>query len=123
MPTFPLSKYFLQGSVNEIHQDNIRRTEMDAGPPKVRRRYTAKVRTFSGQLFLTNTEKKTLESFFSSDCADGAIPFTWVHPFDNTSASMRFVGAPQYQHVSGAYDQGDGGICLRASIVVEILPT
>ncbi|RTL42744.1 MAG: hypothetical protein EKK48_12225 [Candidatus Melainabacteria bacterium] len=122
MPVFPLNKFFLQGSVTEQPQDNVRRTDNDAGPQKTRRRYTAKVNTFNGQLFLNGAEKKTLKLFFDNECADGAVPFTWIHPFEGTPVSMRLVGTPQFQHVSGSINQGARSMFFRCSLTVEILP-
>ena len=89
---------------------------MDAGPDKVRRRFTAGVRTFSVALPpLTTSQVATFDTFFDVTVAGGAISFDWVNPRTQAAAAkVRFVGLPTYQALAGDSYSGKSNM--------EILP-
>lgn len=91
------------------------RTQMDAGPDKVRRRFTAAVRDFEVSLRLTPAQAATLESFFDSTTAGGALAFDWTHPRTGDAVSFRFKGAPRLTAVAR-------GQRYQAALSLEILP-
>jgi hypothetical protein len=74
--------------------DTSLRTQMDAGPAKVRRRFTAGVTTFQVSLPMTTAQVATFETFFSTTIAGGALAFDWVHPRTRAAVSMRIVTPP-----------------------------
>lgn len=88
---------------NEKPPKTVLRTEMDAGPAKVRRRFTAGVRQFRIGLVLTKTQVATLDTFFVTTTNDGADQWTWKNPRTNSAANFRFVEEPTYTHRSGDY--------------------
>ena len=65
MPSWPatLPQNFKADGYSETGDEVVVRTEMDAGPPKVRRRHTAKTTLLGGRMILTKTQVATLESF------------------------------------------------------------
>lgn len=85
-----------QGQV-EKPADLLLRTQMDAGPAKVRRRYTAGVRPFNCTFFMTKAQVATLETFYVTTLTGGADAFDWAHPRTGVTESWRFVAPPEYR--------------------------
>jgi len=73
------------------------RTEMDAGPAKLRRRFTASVRPIKYPLILTETQVATLDTFYVTTMQAGTLPFTHTHPRTGAAINARFTKAPKYQ--------------------------
>ena len=116
MATWPPSipQDFLVNGYRERPPKNTIRTQMDAGPDKVRRRATTKPRTISGVIELTRAQVETLDAFFRTDLEDGALRFDWVHPRTLAAVQFRFLEEPEYSPVSGA--------TWTASLNLEVLP-
>lgn len=115
-PTWPssLPQYVLEGGYQETLQDQTLETQMEAGPAKIRRRYTKSLRKFQISLLMTSAQANTFESFWQNDCAGGSTPFTWVHPRTRATATMRFRNpAPQFSTT--------GGTNVMAQFNVEII--
>lgn len=68
------------------------RTSMDAGPAKVRKRFTANVSPRGGSLLLTSDQAADLLAFYNT--YGGFTAFDWVDPVTGAYASMRFVSPP-----------------------------
>ncbi len=140
MPTWPTSlpQYLLTRNYSETALNLVIRTTMDAGPAKVRRRFTAGVRPVGGLLVLTDDQVGVLDGFFLNDCAGGAVAFSWTMqresedtdaPTDTDAisdtdiglpkcwepATFRFMKPPQYQ------DTGDGKH-YEVTLSLEIMP-
>jgi hypothetical protein len=71
-------------------QDNVIRTTMDAGPKKVRRRYTAGTKTFSGKQILNAEMFETFKVFYHTVLADGVLRFNFTDPMTLETAEFRF---------------------------------
>ncbi|MGE0256925.1 MAG: hypothetical protein AB7N54_20245 [Alphaproteobacteria bacterium] len=99
----------------EAFPDLLVRTEMDAGPAKVRRRFTAAVRPLSVRLDLDREQVDDLDEFFSDDLEHGALPFDWTHPRTGDAVTFRFTRPPEIR------PDGDGTVWL-AELQLEILP-
>lgn len=94
------------------------RTKMDAGPAKVRRRFSDNVRPLKFELRLNASQYAELATFYQNDCAGGAIAFTWniqdpelvmLYPakvVDTANGivqfTMRFVSPPKRSILAGA---------------------
>lgn len=91
------------------------RSDMDAGPAKQRRRFSAYFTNINGKILVTTTQLDTLRSFFDLDLQGGSLEFNWVHPISNTAAVMRFVEEYSVTPISG----DKFFVMLR----LEILPT
>lgn len=94
--------------------DNLIRSNMDIGPPKVRRRTSSNITKVEGTLLLSNTELATFEAFYITTLSYGALQFDWVHPITNVACEMRFSTPPKYSAASGDYTQ--------VTLNLEILP-
>jgi len=92
----------LQDGYSERLPSVLIRTNMDKGPAKVRRRFTANVRPITCKLILTRAQLSTFEYFYHVDCADGSLRFNWNNPITEVAYEFRFVGEPTIEPVNGA---------------------
>jgi hypothetical protein len=116
-PTWPLSlpqRPLAQG-YNEQAPNTVIRTQMEAGPPKVRRRFTAGIRILGLQLQLTAEQVETLDGFHDATLQGGALAFDWVHPRTGLAMTCRFAEPPSYVPIAR-------GRLWTATIKLEILP-
>lgn len=97
----------------EHPQDTTIRSPMDAGPAKVRRRFTAPIDTFDIEMILTPAQAETLREFCRDTLAGGSLEFDWLHPRTQEAVTMRFLAPPELSPADGFYS---------ASISVEVLP-
>jgi hypothetical protein len=95
MPVWPLDDGVLQEGYDEAFPDNVARFETDIGPGKRRPRSTAAPQPISFLVPLTAAEAATLESFFRTDLAEGALSFDWKHPRKGSAATMHFTAPPR----------------------------
>lgn len=96
-------------------RDGRVRTNMDAGPPKMRRRYTAGIKTIKcGQEALTKTQISTLTTFYETTLSMGTLAFDWVDPITQAAASLRFAEKPVWH--------GAGSDAFNVTYSLEILP-
>lgn len=106
MTTWPvtLPNFVLENGYQEAFPKNTVETEMEAGPTKARRRYTATFRRFSVMMNMDYTQSDTFETFYKVACASGTLPFDWVHPRTQAPMSFRFTGPPpSYSPYGGQY--------------------
>ncbi|HBA86023.1 MAG TPA: hypothetical protein DCZ95_18210 [Verrucomicrobia bacterium] len=77
--------------------DVAMRTEMGAGPAKVRRRYSAGPKPVKGKIFVTAAQLVTFKTFCTTTAIGGTLRFNWHDPDDGTTAAeMRFVSPPSW---------------------------
>lgn len=106
-------------ALSEDAPDVVIRSEVDAGPALVRRRFTGDRRTFSVQLDLTRTELATFDEFFLTTTKGGSLSFEWKHPRTASLADFRFLKAPNYRPRA---PRGDGSEWWVVSFEMELLP-
>jgi hypothetical protein len=119
MATWPgtLPPRLLVEGYQERLPNNKLRTEMDAGPAKQRRRYTAAVRPITGAQVLTQAQVAALKTFHNTTLLGGTQPFDWTDPIPNSGlVNFRFVTEP-------VIDRALGGGFYRVSYELEILPS
>lgn len=75
-------------------QDTRVRTQMDAGPPKMRRRFTAPMRTLTIPFRMTGAERDTFDTFFQTTLVQGTLTFDWEEPLNDATVSYQFVSVP-----------------------------
>jgi hypothetical protein len=93
----------------------VLRTEMDAGPAKLRRRFTAAPRPYTMPMTLSGAQLEALVDFWSDDCQGGALAFTMRHPRDAEETILcRFTEEPKWTAL--------GGGVFRVALELEILP-
>ncbi len=110
LPQRPLAQGF-----NERAPDTAIRTQMEAGPPKVRRRFTAGIRTMDMQLRVDADQVATLDTFYDATLAGGTLRFDWLHPRTGGALTYRFVEPPSYTPVAR-------GRVWTATLKLESLP-
>lgn len=121
MPTWPADlPQSLRLGFTDTRRDGTIRTAMDAGPEKVRRRYSNTSRRLDAvTLLLTGEQRMILEDFYLYDTAEGSLSFTFTDPNNLASCECRFIGPPTYQTVAGAPDRYDQ--LHRATMRLELL--
>ena len=93
-------------------------TEMDAGPPKARRRYTAGIRMVRGTIRVTKAQRATLDTFWVTTLEGGTLAFEWIHPITLATANFRFVRRGlKYRQI-----YADGVDVLYADMELRIMP-
>ena len=110
LPQEPLAQGFGEQAPNTVI-----RSQMEAGPSKVRRRFTAGVRNIECQMRLTPDQVETLDTFFVSTVAGGALSFDWKHPRNGTAVTFRFIEPPSYSPMTR-------GVAWQVSMRLEVLP-
>jgi hypothetical protein len=107
VPLWPVSlpdELFVSGYGHSFADTTIT-SEMDAGPAKVRRRFTAGVEPIVGTMILSATELETLETFYVTTTLSGALRFTWSRPpAHDTECEMRFTKPPSWTKVEDQYE-------------------
>lgn len=106
MATWPASlpQVPLQRGFSEEPQDQVLRTEMDAGPAQTRRRFTAAYRVFSIRLKMSSTQFDTFLTFLNDTIGGGALQFDWAAPdIMGGTGSFKFVGTYSVSPPSGDY--------------------
>lgn len=109
LPNRPLRDGHEVGDVNLVV-----RTTMDAGPPKVRRRFTAGFRPFAVEYALTRAQVTTLRDFFVNTTAGGSLAFEWFDPLTQATEDVRFTKPPAWSVI--------GGRLWRVRLEMEVLP-
>jgi hypothetical protein len=116
MAEWPFSlpqKPLLEG-YEEREPNTLIRTEMDAGPVKTRRRFTAGVRLIRVAFHLTESQKTTLSTFYRSTLQDGALRYDWTPPGFASVVECRITEPPVYRALRPDL--------WRAEFPVEVLP-
>lgn len=96
------------------------RTQMDAGPEKVRRRYSAVSVKFTTSMIVDGTQKATLDTFFHTTLEEGADAFSRTDPDEGTTQSFRFLDTPSYRLITGASTQAER--IYNVDLALEKLP-
>ena len=100
-----LPDYVLQQGHSEALANVTSRSQMDAGPAKVRRRFTAGPRTVNAIVRLTTAQTQTLDTFYETTLVGGSLAFDWVLPRTQALQSFRFTSPPEYRPVGpGIWD-------------------
>lgn len=105
-----------QQGYGEQPQARTLRTQMDAGLPKQRQRFTAGTNQHTVRLQLTQAQWETLLDFWDNTLGGGALPFDWQYWHTGANAEYRFVGSEPPQR------KALGGDLYEASFTLEELP-
>ncbi|MEA5092463.1 hypothetical protein SDC9_37476 [bioreactor metagenome] len=85
----------------EDPEDAVIRSEFDAGYEQTRPRFTRNRTTYGlSWKAMRTTDKSTLDSFYKNTLANGALMFTWAHPDDGITHTVRFTGPPTYNLIA-----------------------
>jgi len=90
-------------------------SDMDAGPAKVRRRFTSGIEPVSGTMIMSAAQFATFSTFYNTTLLGGSLRFSWTRPPAHTVAcEMRFTKPPEWTVIDpGKYE---------ISLSFEILP-
>lgn len=100
--------------------DNVVRTEVDAGPDLVRRRYTRRKRGFVVSLVMAGIDLKALVTWHRDTLKDGSLTFTWQDPVTDLDVELRFTAPPTYSiRVGGTPDDRLWSVTLP----LEVMPS
>lgn len=120
MAVWPTSLPDISLALTETRQDAAVRTPMDAGPMKMRRRFSAASRYVAGSVILDNTQRATFDTFFETTIEEGSLPFDMDDPRDGTTQEWRFTAPPSFVARKG---NGSNVVTLWvATLALEILP-
>lgn len=103
MPTFPISAPPMIRGFEESFEDAVLRSEYTAGYEITRARYTRLRRKFRCIYRVSNSEKNSLDNFYTSTLSNGALSFTWTHPVSGDPLTVRYAGPPKYRPLPGNY--------------------
>jgi len=120
-PAWPQSlpqKPLLNGLAEQA-PNTLLRSNMETGPAKVRRRYTAGVRKFPVSFVLTEAQVATMDTFLQETLLGGALKFDWLHP--RTGAAVTFRIIPESEETLNTYTPLGRGY-WSTSLQVEALP-
>lgn len=79
----------------EVDQPTTVRTQMQSGPPKVRRRFTRTLRQVRVGFTMNHAQAMQLRDFFELDLQGGVNEHTFRHPFRDALENFRFMEAPR----------------------------
>jgi len=97
-----LPQYVEKDQYTESPPDARIRTQMDMGPPKVRRRFSAQVRPFQVVLTLDKEQLDTFDEFWRIGTAGGSLAFEFPNPRGEGMITVRFgEDAPEYGQFRG----------------------
>lgn len=101
-PVWPLTlpDVFLVDGFQESPPDILIRTKTDAGPSKVRPRYTTGPRAMTGTVSMTKAQLGSFDTFYRDTCRGGELPFDWSDPRQGagTPATFRFLKVEYSPH-------------------------
>ncbi|MGY3265796.1 hypothetical protein [Lysobacter sp. HA35] len=105
----------LMDGVSYVPWRNAVRTDMDAGVPKTRRRFTAVGDDVRLAILIDRTQCDTLDTFYQVTLKT-VLPFTWKHfrKAGYPTCDYRFKSPPQFTPA--------GGTLWRAELELERLP-
>jgi len=72
------------------------RTDVEAGPPRMRRRFTAAVRHVTGRLVLTGADLVTFRDWGKLGLDEWTLPFAWTEPEADAAVDFRFIDPPSW---------------------------
>jgi hypothetical protein len=118
MPSWPSTiPTFLVSGFSEEPGDGRLRTPMDAGPPKVRRRFTATVTKMRGTIQTDDAGLAAFRTFLNTTTLGGSLPFDWEHPITGDAIVCQFgESLPRWSPANRAATRWDIDLDL------EILP-
>lgn len=109
LPQSPLIDGF-----QETLPDNLLRTKMEQGPPKLRRRGTDAPAKITATFLLDAAQCALLAAFYTDTLAGGAQRFGFAHPRTGITVECRMTQPPEIAALNGGY--------FRVRLLLEVLP-
>ena len=90
------------------------KSPMDAGPDKVRRRFTAGIAPVAGTMIMTAAQLVTFQTFYNTTLLGGSLRFSWTTPpAHSVACEMRFTAVPTWTKIESEYE---------VNLSLEVLP-
>jgi hypothetical protein len=89
-----LPQYVQQAGYGESLPDQTIESQVDAGPPKSRRRFTKNARQVQATIWCDAAQRAAFELFHADTLQGGVLPFLWVNPITQVAALYRFRRPP-----------------------------
>lgn len=103
-----------QGYARRV-QDTVIRSTMDAGPPKLRARFSASVdQQDLPVVYFTKAQWVLLETFYKTTL-QRVLPFEWTDPVTGSTVQFRFTKPPAFGAMLGPDT-------IPVTLSVEVLP-
>jgi hypothetical protein len=116
LPQAPLLSGYAEGMGKQAL-----RTDMDAGPAKIRRRSTAAQRPLQWPITVTRAQLAILRAFWEDDCQGGTLAFTMPDAIDAETTNLcRFTEEPSWNALPA--NDGAGSKMFTLTLQLEILP-
>ena len=96
-----LPDFVLREGYQEGFSDTVQRSQMDTGPQKRRRRFTADAEPNTYPVELTSAELDIFRTFYDTTLGGGALSFTKTHPRTSVVETYAFTKAPDPVTPSG----------------------
>jgi hypothetical protein len=95
-PSWPgtLPAFVLESGYAEDLPDTNVESKMDAGPDKIRPRFSTANRRFTVVVRMDSSQTATFETFWDTTLKKGSIVFDWVHPRTRVATTYRFRRPP-----------------------------
>lgn len=106
--------------LEETFPDMLLRSEVDAGPAIVRRRFTAAPQPIAGSLKMTRAQLALFYSFYVDTIGGGSLAFEWKHPRTAVTQDFRFTAPPAVRPYSPRFD--DATDYWTVSMALETVP-
>ena len=115
MATWPetLPQSPLVDGFSSTKADGRLRSSMDAGPDKVRRRFTAVPKILTCSFYMTAAQRTSFWTFFDDTLIEGSLKYDWAHPITKVVSECRIKDVPEEIKI---------GYGWRISFTVEVLP-
>jgi len=84
----------LMGNFEEAFPNQVVRSQLDVGPPALRRRSTMTITQMSVTFGLTQAQATTLTVFFETTLVYGTHAFKWYNPRTGCTIAARFIEPP-----------------------------
>lgn len=114
LPGYPDQSLF-----SETIRDPVVRTDMDAGPQKVRLRYTAVPELYQISMVLTREQRAIFIDFYKNTLNYGVDEFDWYHPVNLDAFGNRIPCACRF---TGVYQITPQDNHFNLSISMEVVP-
>ena len=85
------------------YKDPVLRTDMDAGPPKTRLRYTRPPKYYTGTIIVDEQQRRILDYFYRITTRFGALRFNFKNPQSLEVREFRFKAPPDESSTAGCY--------------------
>ena len=104
-----LPQYLNMDSYGEAAGDMQLRSGMDAGPDKVRRRFTAAVRPLQGEIIVTQEQFAFFKTWYNDTLLGGTLRFGWIEPWSDTIPT-NLLSNPGFESNTASWSEsGIGG--------------